>query len=302
MNYYNRHIGDYLKDTSHLSLLEHGVYARLMDVYYVRESALPQDQVARLIRAQTPDEMAALNSVLSEFFELVSGSWMQRRCEKEIEAFGDKSVKAKRSAAARWEKKPGKTENKADPNAPAMRTHSERNANGMPPNNQTPITNNQMNTSAIAPPDGVVDSVWSDFVELRKSKKAKLTQTAIDGIRKEAAKAGWTLDAVLRECCCRGWTGFKAEWVCGNQTPLAPPFVPRTAAAPSVHDPDSRASIEAQGVARGLGKWDELAEHWPAYKARVLGHGESKHLSLSNLSRMAASQGKSSHTSKELAA
>ena len=31
MNYHKRHIGDYLKDTAHLSLLEH-VYARLLDV------------------------------------------------------------------------------------------------------------------------------------------------------------------------------------------------------------------------------------------------------------------------------
>ena len=46
MNYYKRHIGDYLKDTAHLSLLEHGVYARLLDVYYTRETAIPDDQAA----------------------------------------------------------------------------------------------------------------------------------------------------------------------------------------------------------------------------------------------------------------
>lgn len=36
-------------------------------------------------------------------------------------------------------------------------------------------------------------------------------------------------------------------------------------------DPDSRAAIEAEGVAKGLGKWDDTKEHWPAYKARVRG-------------------------------
>jgi hypothetical protein len=34
-------------------------------------------------------------------------------------------------------------------------------------------------------------------------------------------------------------------------------------------DPDSRASIEAAGEALGLGRWDQLREHWPAYRARV---------------------------------
>jgi len=68
-------------------------------------------------------------------------------------------------------------------------------------------------TPAIAAPDGVPDSVWADFVQLRKDKKAKLTKTALDGIAAEAVKAGWSLDAALRECCARGWTGFKAHWV-----------------------------------------------------------------------------------------
>ena len=183
-----------------------------MDVYYVRESGLPQDQISRLIGARTTDEISALNSVLSEFFELVSGSWIQHRCEKEIEAYSDKSIKAKRSATARWESKTETTGRNTD----AMPTHSERSADGMPPSNQEPITNNQKpkkKTSAIAPPVGVSESVWSDFCQHRKAKGAKLTQTAIDGIQAEAGKAGWALEAALRECCARGWTGFKADWV-----------------------------------------------------------------------------------------
>ena len=37
-----------------------------------------------------------------------------------------------------------------------------------------------------------------------------------------------------------------------------------------VSDPDSKASIEARGIAFGLGSWDGLKEPWVAYKARVL--------------------------------
>lgn len=40
---------------------------------------------------------------------------------------------------------------------------------------------------------------------------------------------------------------------------------------PSAHDPDSRASIEAVGMAQGLGRWDELKERWDAYANRVKG-------------------------------
>lgn len=37
-------------------------------------------------------------------------------------------------------------------------------------------------------------------------------------------------------------------------------------------DPDSRSAIEAEGVAKGIGKWNEINEHWHLYKARVRGN------------------------------
>ena len=68
-------------------------------------------------------------------------------------------------------------------------------------------------TRAVAPPDGVSDSVWQDFKALRKTKKAPVTETAINGIKREGEKAGMKLGEVLAMCCERGWVGFKAEWV-----------------------------------------------------------------------------------------
>jgi len=41
MNYYQHHLGDYLRDTAHLSMLEDGAYRRLIDAYYIRERPLP---------------------------------------------------------------------------------------------------------------------------------------------------------------------------------------------------------------------------------------------------------------------
>lgn len=277
MNYYNRHIGDYLKSTAHLSLLEHGVYSRLMDVYYVRESGLHQDNVARLVGARSKDELAALSRVLEEFFELVAGIWVQHRCEREIEAFSDKSMKSKRSAKTRWED--DKTND--DSNANAMRTHTERNADAMPrgrvpiPNNQYPITNTQKNTkntSAIAPPGGVSLSIWADFTAHRKEKKAKLTQTAIDGIQREATRAGWTLEAALTECCARGWTGFKADWVADK--PTAKP----AQIAESFRERDARIAAErmaelAPGIARKQQAFDpEFTETETRHVVAIASH------------------------------
>ena len=68
--------------------------------------------------------------------------------------------------------------------------------------------------------DGVAEQVIDDFKALRKSKRAAITPTAINGIRREAAKAGITLEAALAMCCERGWSGFKADWA-GRQGPGA---------------------------------------------------------------------------------
>jgi hypothetical protein len=67
--------------------------------------------------------------------------------------------------------------------------------------------------TVVATPEGVSQSVWDDFVKHRKAKKAQVTQTVIDGIAREAQKAGWSLDDALRETIVRNWASFKADWV-----------------------------------------------------------------------------------------
>lgn len=60
---------------------------------------------------------------------------------------------------------------------------------------------------------GVPDAVIADWLTLRKTKRAPVTLTAIDGVVREAQKARLSMLATLSMCCERGWTGFKAEWV-----------------------------------------------------------------------------------------
>jgi hypothetical protein len=60
---------------------------------------------------------------------------------------------------------------------------------------------------------GVNPQVVADFSKLRAAKKAAITPTAVEGIKREAGKAGLSLEAAMAMCCERGWTGFKAAWV-----------------------------------------------------------------------------------------
>ena len=65
----------------------------------------------------------------------------------------------------------------------------------------------------LARPVGVSDAVWSDYLQIRKAKRAPITETALAQIRREAEKAEITLQTALEHCCTRGWQSFKAEWL-----------------------------------------------------------------------------------------
>lgn len=134
MNYYERHIGDYLKDTAHLSLLEHGVYGRLLDVYYTREGPISDAEAARLIGARSREEKAALRAILAEFFFMAEGSldWSHKRCDAEVARYQDKQRKAKASADARWSQSGRNANAFRSGDANGMRTHSDGNADDMP--------------------------------------------------------------------------------------------------------------------------------------------------------------------------
>ena len=84
MNYYERHLGDYARDTAHLSMLEHGAYNLLLDRCYATEAGIPGDQAHRIARARSRDEKAAVDAVLVEFFTLKDGVWTQGRVIEEI--------------------------------------------------------------------------------------------------------------------------------------------------------------------------------------------------------------------------
>src|SRR5690242_10703802 len=85
MNYYERHLGDWVKDTAHLSMMEHGAYNLLVDRYYGSEQPIPNEDRYRHGRAKTDEERAAVDFVLREFFRLDDdGMWRKGRIEEEI--------------------------------------------------------------------------------------------------------------------------------------------------------------------------------------------------------------------------
>ena len=207
MNYYKRHLGDYAKDTRHLSLAEHGAFCLLLDYYSATEKPIPDDRCERIANAYADAERAAVRSVLREFFQETPEGWRNAKADEVIHEAQAKSLKAKESAGARWQR----TDSERNANASEM--ECERNASHKP----LAISHKKEKQEPAAADlfAGVDPQVVADFRKLRKAKKAEITPTAVDGIKREAAKAGLTLESALRMCCERGWVGFKADWAGG---------------------------------------------------------------------------------------
>lgn len=201
------HIRDYLTKTRHLTPIEDLAYRRLLDTYYTEERPLPREPelCARLIALR--DHTKEVEAVLAEFFDLREAGWHNDRCDLEISRYHARVDIARVNGKAGG--RPKKTQSEPSGNQDRNLTETGSKAN------QEPRTKNQeKKTPQVADlfPD-VSEKVLTAFVALRKSLRAPITELAVEGIKREADKAGITLEQALTLCCERSWRGFKAEWV-----------------------------------------------------------------------------------------
>ena len=208
MHYYSFHVSDYIHDTAHLSNYEDLAFRRLLDLYYTSEKPIPNKthEVSRRIRMA--NQIHAVQTVLEEFFmfDMENDCWFHKRCDETIAAY---QAKAERNREVG--KLGGRPKSNPDANPEETQVVSKHNPN------QEPITNNHKPkrdsaTSVACPPD-VSQQIWNDWVALRKSKKAPITQTVLNGAIAEAKILGWPLEKFLAEWCSRGSQGLKAEWI-----------------------------------------------------------------------------------------
>lgn len=135
MNYYQRHLGDYAKDTGWLSTYQHGVYALLLDWYYSNEKPIPVDLAYRIVKARSGPERAAIQEVLLAFFDLnkCAGFAHHKRADIDLAKYQAKSAANSLIAQKAWD---------AKRMPDASQTHSERDAS------HKPVTNSQERAEA----------------------------------------------------------------------------------------------------------------------------------------------------------
>lgn len=188
MHYYKKNIGDYAKKAGRLSMLQHGAYTLLIDSCYDRERFPTKEEAIDWTWASTSEEVEAVEFVLSRFFTLKDGVYVQQRIEQEINAYHEKAATNKRIAIER------------ETNRKEKSTKRARGVNEAPPNhkpltiNHKPLTTNQEplvilnNMSAKA--DDIVNEVfgyWKNVMSkgsntlLTKKRKKLISDRLKDG-------------------------------------------------------------------------------------------------------------------------
>jgi len=131
MHYYQHNIGDYARDTGHLTVLEHGIYRLLIDWCYLNEKPITTEQAIRVSRGNPKETQ----SVLSEFFFMENDGWIHKRVQKEVLAYHEKVNINRKNGAKGGRPKP-------NDNRMGYQSGSEINPNQEPlTNNHKPITN-----------------------------------------------------------------------------------------------------------------------------------------------------------------
>ena len=74
-----------------------------------------------------------------------------------------------------------------------------------------PETEEETETKYIPP---ISKDLLNEWMKIRRKKKAgDVTEIVYNSIKREADKAGWTVEQAITRCCERSWVGFEAEWV-----------------------------------------------------------------------------------------
>lgn len=107
MKYMRFFIGDYHKDTQHLSQTENCAYFLLLMHYAATERPLPDNDkvLSRISKCASVRSWLKIKDIIAEFFTIENGFWYQRKAEEEIEFYKKNNQQKLQAVKKRWQKK-----------------------------------------------------------------------------------------------------------------------------------------------------------------------------------------------------
>lgn len=211
MHYYQHNIGDYRRDTTHLSLLEHGVYRQLLDMYYLSELPIPREtqQVMRRLSARSEEEKNAVEIILNEFFTSTNDGWIHKRCDVEIADYRHKAensrINGRNGGRPKLAPEPEKTQQVISDNP----DHNLSEPEPINPLTNKPIIKESKKENIFLLPDWINSEHWDLWMKTRKGKKMihAQMQKQVEKLRKWK-DTGQDYSGALETAAENGWSGL----------------------------------------------------------------------------------------------
>ena len=200
MHYYQFNIGDYMKSTRHLSIIEDIAYRRLLDRYYYTEKPLDLniDKLVRLIGLK--DHKTETQQILSEFFNETKKGFIQKRVQRELVKYSAKATAARENGKLGGRPKKTQSVNSANPDLTKSKAKQEPRTKNHKPKIKT-------KASPFIVPESINNETWKAFIEHRRKVKAPMTERAKTLIIGKLKKLSGDPNDILNQSIVNGWKG-----------------------------------------------------------------------------------------------
>ena len=183
-------------------MLGYGIYWAIIEDLYQNANALPLDYEGIAFDLHTDKKI--VESVINDFdlFVKDADSFGSLSVQRRLNERNEKSKKARLSALERWNK-----------NANALPTQSDSNAIKESKEEEKKEDEKKFNFSQALLSYGFDKTLISEWLEVRRKKKAVNTETAYKGFITEVEKTNLDKNKVLQMCVEKSWQGFTASWI-----------------------------------------------------------------------------------------
>jgi hypothetical protein len=196
-------------------MLGYGIYWAIIEDLYQNANALPLDYEGIAFDLHTDKKI--VESVINDFdlFVKDADSFGSLSVQRRLNERNEKSKKARLSALERWNK-----------NANALPTQSDSNAIKESKEEEKKEDEKKFNFSQALLSYGFDKTLVSEWLEVRRKKKAVNTETAYKGFITEVEKTNLDKNKVLKMCVEKSWQGFTASWITEKKA-ITPPNMER---------------------------------------------------------------------------
>ena len=193
-----------------------GLFIDLCSMYWSRLGNLP---LKLAIQKLCGGNANAFNALIDEgLFTVIDNDICIDFLNEQLSEFEDKSERNRQIALDGWRKRRSKTKETkkiSERNANAFNSQSERNAIREEEKREEEIKD-IFSFKTFLQVLGVQEPYLSDWLKVRKTKKASNTESALNGFLTNCKKANMHPNRVVQICAENSWSGFKPEYLQGN--------------------------------------------------------------------------------------